>query len=147
MAEIAVSVELTNEKVRFVGTAKANPPIYCDCIPPIGDGEGYTGLELLLVSLAVCSSTTVVSLLRKMRRSITGFDVQARGIGRDQHPKTFEKIFLEFVLHSPDAQEADLHKAIQLTEEKFCPVWSMLKNNVEVIPSFSIIAGERPNSD
>jgi putative redox protein len=143
----AVSVKLTNQKVQFIGTSRENPTIPCDCIPPIGDGEGYTGLELLLMSLAVCSSTSIVCILRKMRKSVVGFDVQALGTAREQHPKAFEKIFLQFVLHSPDAQEIDLQKAIQLTEEKYCPVWTMLKNNVEVIPSFSIVAGEHPCSN
>jgi len=34
----------------------------------IGDGEGFMPLELLLLSLASCSGSTVVSLLRRMKR-------------------------------------------------------------------------------
>jgi putative redox protein len=77
---------------------------------------------------------------RLLEKSIEGFDVRAKGIRREEHPMSFEKVFLEMVLHSPDAQIADLQKAIQLSEETYCPVWAMLKNNVEVISSFSIRA-------
>lgn len=138
--EITVSAELTNQKVRFVGRAKSNPSITCDYNPPIGDGEGYTGLELLLMSLAACSSTSIVCLLRKMKKCVAGFDVHAKGIRRAEHPMSFQTISLEFILHSPDAQTADLQKAIQLSEETYCPVWAMLRNNVEVNWSLSILA-------
>jgi putative redox protein len=74
-----------------------------------------------------------------MRKSVTGFEVHAKGIRREQHPTSFEKISLEFTLHSPDTKDADMQKAIQLTEESYCPVWAMLKNNVEVTPRYSIV--------
>ena len=100
--EVEVTVNLTNQKVQFTGVAGSNPAIICDCKPPVGDGAGYTGLELLLVSLATCSGTSVVHVLRKMRKSVSGFEVHAKGIRREQHPTSFEKIDLEFALHSPD---------------------------------------------
>lgn len=136
---IEASAELTNDKLQFQGRARANPPIVCDAIPPLGDDRGYTGLELFLVSLADCSGSTVVSLLRKMKKDVSGFRVNARGVQREEHPAYFQKIVLEFVLHSRDAAEADLEKAIRLTEEKYCPVWAMIKNTVEVVTEFKII--------
>jgi len=130
--ELAVAIRLANQKVKFSGTARGNPPIVMDYFPPLGDGEGYTGLEMLLMSLAGCSASTVVPLLRRMKKTVAGFQVQARGVRREQHPTAFEKIFLEFVLVSPDATAEDLQKAIQMSEENFCPVWSMLKNSAVI---------------
>lgn len=138
--ELEITVNLTNEKVQFTGVAGSNPPIICDYTPPVGDGAGYTGLELLLMSLATCSGTAVVHLLRKMRKTITGFEVHAKGIRREQHPMSFEKISLEFTLHSLDTEDVDMQKAVQLSEKSYCPVWAMLKNNVEVIPRYSVVA-------
>ncbi len=134
MAEqLEVAVHLTNQKVQFTGVSRSNPAVTFDYDPPLGDGQGYTGLEMLLMSLAACSGTTIVSLLRKMGKSISGFKVNAKGIRRDQHPTSLQKIFLEFVLNSEDTGESDIQKAIQLSEETYCPVWAMLKNNVEII--------------
>ncbi|MDR3598946.1 MAG: OsmC family protein, partial [Desulfosporosinus sp.] len=110
-----------------------------DCLPPLGDGQGYTPLELLLISLASCSGTTVLTLLRKMRKNISGLKVNAKGIRREQPPTSFQKITLEFVINSEDVQSSEVEKAIKLTEETYCPVWTMLKNNVEVIPEFRIV--------
>ena len=108
--------------------------------PPIGDGKGYTGLELLLMSLSGCSATAIVFLLRKMGKTISGLTVNAKGVRREQPPVKFEKIFLEFILNSKDTKDADIRKAIQLAEQSVCPVWQMIKNNVEVAPEYKIIA-------
>jgi len=135
-----VSVNLTNEKVQFTGISKANPgrPIVFDFRAPIGDGDGYNGLELLLMSFAGCSGTTIVVLLRNMGKKVSGCTVNAKGLRRDQPPIKFEKIFLEFLLTSEDTQDADILKAIQLAEGSFCPVWQMLKNNTEILTEYKI---------
>jgi putative redox protein len=130
--QVEVAVQLTNQKVRFKGTTRALPEVTFDYAPPVGDGQGYTGLEMLLMSLAACSGTSVVFLLRKMGKDVSSFGVQARGIRRETHPTSFKNIVLQFTLNSKDAQEADLQKAIRMSEESYCPVWAMIKGNVEV---------------
>lgn len=137
-----INVRLTNDKVGFTGTSISNPdkPVAFDYKPPIGDGQGYNGLELLLMSLSGCSGTSVVYLLRKMGKSVAGCTVQAKGLRRTQPPIKFEKIVLEFIVQSPDAKDTDVHKAIQLSEESVCPVWQMIKNNVEVVAGCRIMA-------
>lgn len=42
--------------------ARGRWPIVFDFAPPLGDGQGCNGLELLLMSLAGCSGTTVAHL-------------------------------------------------------------------------------------
>ena len=67
MAEqLEVTVNLSNQKVQFTGVSRSNPPITFDYDPPLGDGQGYTGLEMLLMSLAACSGTSIVALLRNI---------------------------------------------------------------------------------
>ena len=136
-----VTVRLINQKVKFTGVSSANPerPVTFDYKPPIGDGEGYNGLELLLMSLSGCSATAIVYLLRKMGKTISGLEVNAKGIRREQPPIKFEKILLEFILNSKDTKDADIRKAIQLAEQSVCAVWQMIKNNVEVVPEYKII--------
>ncbi len=138
--QLEANVALLNDKVQFIGTSGDNPAVRFDYTPPIGDGQGYTSLQLLLMSLASCSGTSVVVLLRKMRKTVSGFAVNAKGVRRDQHPTSFREISLEFVLTSADAVEEDLRKAIRMSEESFCPVWAMLKNNVEITTTCKISA-------
>jgi len=136
-----VAVRLINQKDKFTGVSSANPdqPITFDYKPPMGDGEGYNGLELLLMSLSGCSATAIVYLLRKMGKTVSGLEVNAKGIRREQPPIKFEKIHLEFILNSRDIKDADIQKAIQLAEQSVCPVWQMIKNNVEVVPEYRIV--------
>ena len=135
---VEATAQLTNDKVQFTGSAGTNPPIIFDYYPPAGDGQGYTGLEGFLTSLAACSATSVLAVLRKMRKNVAALRVNAKGIRRDQHPTCFQKISLEFVIDSPDVAAADLQRAIQISEESLCPVWAMIKNNVEVVTAYQI---------
>ena len=114
--QLEVTVNLINQKVQFTGVSKSNPdcPITFDYKPPIGDGQGYTGLKLLLMSFSGCIATTILYLLRKMGKNISGFKVNAKGTRRDQPPIKFQKIFFEFIINSQDTEEADIQKAIQL---------------------------------
>jgi putative redox protein len=139
---LEVTVELMNEKVRFIGMSLANPdcPIIFDFPPPLGDGQGYTGLELLLLSFAGCSATTILYLLRRMGKSISRLTAIANGIGREQPPLGLEKIIVEYDVHSSDTAAADIEKALQLAEEAYCPVWQMVKNNVEITVEYRLVA-------
>ncbi|MHB9031016.1 MAG: OsmC family protein, partial [Candidatus Latescibacterota bacterium] len=121
------------------GVSGANPAVTIDYTPPLGEGRGYTSLELLLMSLASCSGTSVVALLGRMRKTVSGFTVQAVGARREQHPTSLEKIHLKFVVTSGEVEDADIQKAIRLSEETYCPVWAMLKNNVEITTEHRII--------
>ena len=110
-----------------------------DYKPPMGDGKGFNGLELLLLSLSGCSGTAVVYLLRKMRKQVSGFKVSATGIRRTELPIKFETITLKFNVESDNATDAEIEKAIRLAEESMCPVWQMIKNNVVVETEFSLL--------
>lgn len=136
--QLTASASLMNEKVRFKGVSRSNPEIILDYTPPIGDGEGYTSLELVLVSLASCSGTAIALLLRRMRKDVTALTINVSGSRREQHPTYFERIHLEINLVSKDAEDADLEKVLRMSEESICPVWNMLKGNVEISYEFKI---------
>ncbi len=136
---LRATAELKNDKVQFIGAIRDNPPVTFDYWPPLGDGRGNTPMEMLLMSLAVCSGTSVIALLRKMRHTVTGFRATAQGTRREQHPTIFETIGLEFEIVSPDADDAAVQRAIRMSEETICPVWAMLKGNVEIATTYRIV--------
>ena len=138
--QLEVTVNSTNQRMGYTGGLRSLPPISIDYIPPLGDGQGYMPLELLLMSLAACSGGTIAVLLRKMGKNISDVKVNAKGVRREQHPTSFQKIFLKFILTSADTKDSDIQKAIKLSEESFCPVWAMLKSNVEIVAEYNIIA-------
>jgi len=132
------TVVLVDNKVHFQGNARDCSSIDIEYPPPYGEGIGHTSLELFLLSLASCSGTSVIVLLRKMGKTIDGLKVHASGIRRDTHPTCFESINLIFHIISENADEMSVKKAISVSEESLCPVWAMIKNNVAISTDFTI---------
>jgi putative redox protein len=131
--EVNASISLINDRLHFKGIVEGNEQISIDYIPPLGDNLGYTSLELLLLSLSSCIGSAVLLFLRKMQKTINGFEIYSKGIRKQEHPTGFKTIFMEINIKSPDVTEDDLNKVIKLSEDTYCPVWSMLKGNVEII--------------
>ncbi|HNW68818.1 MAG TPA: OsmC family protein [Bacteroidales bacterium] len=136
--ELCASVTLINGRLGFTGTVGENAPVSIDYIPPLGDGMGYTSLELLLLSLTSCIGSSVLTFLRKMNKTIIACEIHAKGSRKEEHPTGFKTILVEIYLKSPDVTEDDMNKVISLSEDKYCPVWSMLKGNTDVEVRFSI---------
>lgn len=129
LAAVAI---LCDEKVRFRGIIEDKTELYFDYYPPIGEGNGYTPLELLLLSLSACSGTSIIALLRKTNKRLDSFRVNAQGIRRDTHPTIFEAITLHYQLTSNEICEDEFIHAIELTEKSLCPVWAMLRDSVHL---------------
>lgn len=136
---ISAGITLTGDQVRYEATAGDNAPIAIDYAPPIGTGHGYNSMELLLLSFASCTCTSLITLLRdRMRVTVNGLTARAEGALAEEHPKKFETIHLYITLHSPDATEDKVQRALETSESKICPIWAMLKGNVEIQTHFDI---------
>ena len=137
--ELIASITLVNDKLHFKSTVGENEPVSIDYIPPLGDNDGYTSLELFLLSLSSCVGSSILTFLRKMRKTITGCEIHSRGLRREEHPTCFKSILLTINLKSTDTTEEDLKKVIKLSEDTYCPVWAMIKGNVEVEIQYNIM--------
>ncbi len=130
--QLATCVKLVNDRLHFSGFAGENPPVPIDYIPPLGDNLGYTSLELLLLSFSSCVGSAMLIFLRRMKKIITGFEIQTTGIRHETHPTGFKNIVLDIHLKSPDTSEEELHNILTLAEDTYCPVWAMIRGNVDV---------------
>jgi putative redox protein len=129
---LEASVRLVNDGLKFECIADGQPPIYTDHPIPPAVAEGYAPVQLVLIGLATCSGGTAVALLRKFRKHVGAFSVSASGTLRGEHPHSFSHIDLAFTVVSADATEDDVRLAVSKAEEKYCPVWAMIKGSVEV---------------
>ena len=130
--ELNSTIELVNNRLHFNAIVDGNEPISIDYTPPLGDNLGYTSLELFLLSLSSCVGSAVLTFLRKMKKNITGCQIKGKGYRREDHPTCFKKIILTIELRSTDTTDDDVQKVINLAEDKYCPVWAMVKGNVEI---------------
>jgi putative redox protein len=138
MNTLRTTATLISRKVKFECTSRDNPAVIVDYTAPIGEGEGYTSLELFLVSLSTCAGSSVALLLRKQGFTLTGLVVTATGERREQHPTCFETVDLLFDITSPDVTSEAVNKALMLSEQSICPVWAMVKGNVRIATGVTI---------
>lgn len=132
-------IRLINNGIKFSCISNGNPEIITDYYPPLGNNEGYKPLELFLISFGTCVSGTIIPLLRMSKKSIEKYSVEIEGTRRNEHPTSFEKIKISILVFSKDLEDLDLEKAIKMSEDKYCPVWAMIKNNVEVEIAHKIV--------
>jgi putative redox protein len=58
---------------------------------------------------------------------------------KDEHPKVFTSIDLEYIIYGNDLKGEKIEKAINKSQEKYCPVTAMLKENVPIKYSYKVI--------
>jgi putative redox protein len=138
--ELNASITLVNDKLLFKSKVDENDPISIDYTPPLGDNLGYTSLELLLLSLSSCVGSSVLTFLRKMRKTIKGCEIHSVGVRKEEHPTCFSKISLTFLLASDDTTDEDFNEVLKLSEDTYCPVWAMLKGNVQIDVKCKIVS-------
>jgi putative redox protein len=133
MDTINIKLKTIDDKAMFSATARDNPELIIDYFPPVGTGNGYTSLELLMASFASCVSTTILSLLRhKMQKTVDGISINVNGTVRESHPKALENMHVGLNIKANNLSEDDVQHALKISEESFCPVWSMIKGNVTI---------------
>lgn len=133
MGDLTVRLRTVDDKVMFSAAARENTEIIIDGVPPIGTGKGYTSLELLMVSFGSCVGSTLISFLRrKMKKEVDGVSMVVEGFKREEHPKAVERILLRLNIKATDLTESEVRETLIVLEEKLCPVWAMIKGNVNV---------------
>ncbi len=103
-----------------------------------GKNRGPRPLQLMLMSLAGCTSMDVISILQKKREPLQDFQVIVRAEQADEHPRVYTKIHIEYIA-TGDIKETSLQRAIELSEQTYCPAQAMLRAAAEITSSYRII--------
>ena len=126
------------EGLAFEGIGGSGFTVSLDTLAEEGGGTGFSPMELLLVSLAGCTAMDVISILKKKRQDVTGFEVRAHGLRADDHPKIYTDITLEYVVRGHGVDPKAIERAIELSETKYCSVAGMLKKAANVTTTFRV---------
>lgn len=119
-------------------SAVSGRTVEADFAGPGATPAGFMPTELLLISLASCSGQVILGLLERMGQKVEGLTVSAKGSKSEVHPKVFTSIELIFAFKGGRMDAASAQKAVFLSEERFCPVWAMLKAGVPITARFTI---------
>lgn len=102
----------------FDGSVAGKAPVVVDADGPAAPSP----MELLLLALAGCTGSDVVSILQKKRVELRTFAVDVVGERREQHPKRYAAIALTYRIGAPGLDAAQARHAIDLSLEKYCSV-------------------------
>jgi putative redox protein len=116
------------EGLSFTGEAESGFSIRLGGDASAGGAEdGFRPMELIAVGIAGCTAMDVISILMKKRQQVTAFEVLIHARRADEHPKVFTQIEIEYVVRGNQVEEAAVQRAIQLSEERYCPAMAMFR--------------------
>jgi putative redox protein len=115
-------------KMQFVGQAGSSPSVTLDN----PDGKtGPTPMEMVLMGIAGCTAMDVISIMRKKRADVTGFEINITGERAEEHPKRYTKFLLEYVLEGKSLSPKDVERSIELSVNKYCSAIGSVSAPVE----------------
>ena len=97
-----------------------------------GKGDGLRPKAMMLSALAGCSGVDVIPLLEKMRVAIDDFKIEITGELTEEHPKYYDKVFVDYHFYGTDLNEDKINKAVKLSVDKYCGVMEMFRKFAEV---------------
>ncbi len=104
-----------------------------------GQDSGPRPMEMLLVALASCSGMDIITILRKKRQEITGYELLVRGMRAEEHPKVFLDITVEHIFTGHNIRPEAVERAIELTEDRYCGASAMLGKTATIKHTFLIV--------
>lgn len=126
MAELMTAKARLMEGMRFMAESGSGHIVNLDASVEHGGADlGFRPMELLLVGLAGCTAMDVISILRKKRQLVTGYEIRVTGLQREETPHAFIRFDVVHVLDG-DLDVDAVRRAIDLSSRKYCSVGSTL---------------------
>ena len=112
----------------FRGGEPGGPETTVDGDNAIAPGPMLT----LLLAAAACTGADVVLMLAKMRVTLKEFRLEASGERREQEPRRYTAIHLQYHLAGDGLDEPKALRAIDLSIEKYCSVLHSLAPDIRI---------------
>ncbi|MBX2815306.1 MAG: OsmC family protein [Saprospiraceae bacterium] len=136
---MTLNLERTSGLYHLTATNESGNQVMTDGSEGIGgEGKGMRPMEMLLASLAGCSTIDVVLILKRQRQDLQDIKikVEAEKEKVESH-SVFKTIHLHFDLYG-EVKEKKAEQAISLSMEKYCSVAMALNKTSTITSSFSI---------
>lgn len=103
-------------------------------------------MELFLVAVAGCTAMDVQWIMDRQRQKVDKFDMIVSGIRRTEDPKYYESIDVRYSFAGLAVRRDAVDRAIRLSQEKYCSVRAMVKDNVKLNITYTIKIGTQPET-
>ncbi len=132
--------------MRFEAKAPRGYPVgataILDAALPLGEGAGLTPMEFLLAGLGGCTAMDVISILRKKRLEVTEYRLEVTGLKASDHPKVYTTITIRHIVTGHDIPDEAVRRSIELSEEKYCSAYAMLRQAATISTTFEVRTAE-----
>ena len=116
------------DRMRFTGSSYSKYEIRLDAREINGgNGQGASPMELFLNGIAGCTAMDVISILQKMKQEVSSFNTFVSAERASEHPKVFTRLHIEYHFTGQDLDREMVEKAVDLSQEKYCPAIAMFK--------------------
>lgn len=140
MGEVMTAKASLTEQMSFTAETGSGHAVVLDAAEHGGgENRGPQPMEMLLVGLAGCTGMDVISILRKKRQDVTGYEVHVRGERAETDPKVFTHITVEHVVTGHDISPVAVARAIELSETKYCGAGATLGKIATLQHTFRIV--------
>jgi len=116
-----IEVERLNDAFHLRATNETGNSVETDASPNIGGSQlGMRPMEMLLSSMACCSSIDVIHILRKQRQPLEGLEIEVSGDRAEDYPKPWRAMHIHYILYGSGLDPRKVERAIELSVEKYC---------------------------
>jgi putative redox protein len=105
------------------------------------DSAGLAGpspMQALAIALAGCMEMDLIHILQKGRHDLRGLRARLIGQRAPEDPRRFTEVALHFTITGPVPPPA-VQRAIDLSREKYCSVWSSMRQDIKFDVTFEIL--------
>ena len=133
-----------SKRLSFIGEADTGFSLPIGANPQVGgDNDGFRPMELIAIGIAGCTAMDVISVLQKKRQNVTAFEVQLHSQQAQDYPRVFTQIEIEYLISGDDIDETAVQRAIELSENKYCPAQAMFNQILSIKLSYNILQTEQ----
>lgn len=132
---------------QFVAETGSGHGLVLDTPLEVGGGDtGPSPMELILLGQAGCTAIDVLHILERMKKTVTGVEVEVEGTRADTEPKVYTLLEITYQIRGRGLTDKDVRRAIELSETKYCSVSIMLGKTAAIRTRYAILdddSGER----
>ena len=106
--------------------------------------KAFTPMELFLFAMAGCTAMDVQWIMDRQRQKLDKFEISIDGIRREEDPRYYETINMEYTLEGQGLRKDAVDRAIRLSQDEYCSVRAMLNDKVKVNITYTLGNGKEP---
>jgi putative redox protein len=95
-------------------------------------------MEMLVMGIAGCTAMDVVSILEKMRQSVSGLEVEVVGDRALHHPKRLKAISITYRVRGSGLVRDKVERAVELSQTTYCSVLASLRDDCPITTTIEI---------